>query len=113
MPGIEDGITRLYVLAAGVIEGVFAAGVFRVELVPDRVLLRERLDEDGDTGTLAEAIESTSVLMKPPLSFALSRRARNLCSLTKVVFLLVESAVARRRGAQVVAKTSCAVEGPL
>jgi hypothetical protein len=50
---IGEGISRLCVLAAGVMKGVFAAGVLSDELVADRVLslLRERLDEEGEMGT--------------------------------------------------------------
>lgn len=80
---------RLWVLTDGVTKGVFAAGVLRDELVPDRALslLRERLDDDGDSGTCAEAMVSGSVLMRPPLSFALRLRARSLCSLKKLRLL--------------------------
>jgi hypothetical protein len=86
--GVGEGITRLLVLTEGVMKGVFAAGVLREELVPDCVLslLRERLDDDGDGGTCAEAILSGSVLIRPPLIFALRLRARSLCSLKKLLF---------------------------
>jgi hypothetical protein len=51
--GIEEGMTRLFVLAAGVMKGVLAAGVLSDELVADRALslLRERLDDEGEMGT--------------------------------------------------------------
>ena len=77
-------MTRLLVLA----EGVLAAGVLRDEVVTDRVLslLRERLDDDeGEMGTPAVAMAG-SVLMRTPLSFALRRRARSLCSLKEVLW---------------------------
>lgn len=82
VPGIEDGIKRLFALAEGVIKGVFAAGVLREELVTDRVLslLRERLDDDGDIGTPA-GVMSGSVRIRTPLTFALRLKARSLCSL--------------------------------
>jgi hypothetical protein len=87
--GVDDGITRLLVLTDGVTKGVFAAGVFSDELVPDCALslLRERLDDAGDIGICAEAMVSGSVLMRPPLSFALRLRARSLCSLKKLEWL--------------------------
>lgn len=77
---------RLFVLTEGVIKGVFAAGVCKDELVADRVLslLRERLDDDGDSGIPAEAI-SGSFRVRTPGSFALRLRARSLCSLKKLL----------------------------
>jgi hypothetical protein len=53
VPGIEAGMTRLFVLTAGVMKDVFAAGVLSDELAADRVLslLRERFDEAGEMGT--------------------------------------------------------------
>jgi hypothetical protein len=76
----DELMTRLLVLA----EGVLAAGVLRDEVVTDRVLslLRERLDDEGEMGTPAVAMAG-SVLTRTPLSFALRRRARSLCSLKK------------------------------
>lgn len=90
MLGVDEGIMRLLVLTDGVIKGVFAAGVLSDEAVPDRVLslLRERLDEVGDSGACAEAMFSGSVLTRLPLSFALRLRARSLCSLKKSLFAL-------------------------
>ena len=51
--GVEEGMTRLFVLAAGVMKGVLAAGALSDELVADLVLslLRERLDDEGEMGT--------------------------------------------------------------
>ena len=74
-------------LAAGVMKGVFAAGVLSDELVADRVLslLRERLDDEGEMGTAGCAISAEFVLIRTPLSFALRRRARSLCSLKKLL----------------------------
>ena len=79
----DELMTRLLVLA----EGVLAAGVLRDEVVTDRVLslLRERLDDEGEMGTPAVAMAG-SVLMRTPLSFALRRRARSLCSLKEVLW---------------------------
>lgn len=99
VPGVDEGIMRLWVLTDGVMKGVFAAGVLSDELVPERVLslLRERLDDDGDSGSCAEAMVSGSVLMRPPLSFALRLRARSLCSL-KILLLLSRGASGGGRG---------------
>lgn len=85
---MEEGITRLFVLREGVATGVLAAGVLKEE-VPDRVLslLRERLDDVGDIESCAGAMVSGSVLMTP-LSFALRLRARSLCSLKKLSWLV-------------------------
>jgi hypothetical protein len=81
--GIEEGMMRLFELA----EGVLAAGVLRDEVVSDRVLslLRERLDDEGEMGRPGCAMAG-SVLMRTPLSFALRRRARSLCSLKELLF---------------------------
>ena len=89
VPGVEEGMMRLLVLTDGVTKGVLAAGVLKDEAVPDRVLslLRERLDDEGEGGTGAEAMVSGSVLMRLPLSFALRLRARSLCSLKKLLLL--------------------------
>jgi hypothetical protein len=77
-------MTRLFVLA----EGVLAAGVLRDEVAADRVLslLRERLEDEGEMGTPGWAMAG-SVLIRTPLSFALRRRARSLCSLKKLLLV--------------------------
>lgn len=65
--------------------GVLAAGVLSDEVVRERrlSLLRERLDEAvGEMGSSGLAMAG-SVLMRTPLSFALRRRARSLCSLKR------------------------------
>jgi hypothetical protein len=87
-------MTRLCVLMVGVPEGV-ATGVFFVGVLEDELgvdwllsLLRERLDELGEIGSLSSMFGSAR--MKTPLSFALRRRARSLCSLKK---LLLNSSV--------------------
>ncbi len=82
MLGVEEGITRLFVLTEGVKKGVLAAGVLREEFVVERVLslLRERFDDDGDAGSPADAM-STSVRRKTPGNLALRPKARSLCSL--------------------------------
>lgn len=81
-------MTRLWVLSAGVAAGVLAVGVLRNEAVAERVLslLRERLDDVGDSGACAEAmvLGSVLVLIRPPLSLALRRRARSFCSVKKL-----------------------------
>jgi hypothetical protein len=83
---VDDGIMRLLALTDGVKAGVLAAGVLSDDVVPDCALslLRERLDDVGDGGIPAEAILSGSVLIRPPLSFALRLKARSLCSLKKL-----------------------------
>jgi hypothetical protein len=83
VPGEEVGIMlRLFVLTAG-LEAEFGAGVWRDELATENALslLRERFDEDGETGTPADAM-SGSVRRWAPLIFALRLKARNLCNLT-------------------------------
>jgi hypothetical protein len=90
-PDDDEGITRLLVLTEGVIQGVlFAAGVLSDELVAERVLslLRERLDDVGDSGTCADAMGAASVLIRPPLTLTLRLRARSLCSLKKLLVLV-------------------------
>jgi hypothetical protein len=93
-PDDDEGMMRLFVLTEGVTQGVLSAD----ELVAERVLslLRERLEDVGDSGTCAEAIDAASSgLIKPPLTLTLRLRARSLCSLKK---LLVEVVVRAPRG---------------
>jgi hypothetical protein len=86
VPGVDDGIMRLLVLTDGVMAGVLAAGVLSDDVMLDCTLslLRERLDDVGEGGIPAEAILSGSVLIRPPLSFALRLKARSLCSLKEL-----------------------------
>lgn len=44
-------------------------------------LLRERFDEDGDGGTCSELVDMFASVLTPPISLALRRSARSLCSL--------------------------------
>lgn len=89
MPGVDEGIMRLFALTEGVAMGVCAAGVLRDELVTDRALslLRERLDDDGDIGIPAGAMSGGSVRIWTPLTFALRLKARSLCSLKALLSL--------------------------
>jgi hypothetical protein len=87
---VDEGMTRLLELTEGVMKGVWAAGVCSDEGAPDGVLslLRERLDDVGEGGICTAAMVSGSVLVRPPLSFALRLRARSLCSVKKRLVLL-------------------------
>lgn len=75
------GMTRLGALAEGVKQGVWS----REEVAVERALslLRERLDEEGDGGTCNEfcGCDMLASVLTPPMSLALRRRARSLCSL--------------------------------
>jgi hypothetical protein len=83
----DEGMTRLGALAEGVRAGVLADGVFVKRVAADRVLslLRERFDDEGDAGTTSGAAMPPAAVSRPPLSLALRRSARSLCSLN--VFL--------------------------
>jgi hypothetical protein len=93
-PDDDEGMMRLLTLTEGVIPGVLSDD----ELVAERALslLRERLEDVGEMGTCADAIDAVSSgLIKPPLTLTLRLRARSLCSLKK---LLVDEEVRAPRG---------------
>ena len=79
---------RLLVLTDGVM-WVLWAGVFSAEAAAERLLslLRERLDDVGDSGTCPDAMVSGSrVFTTPSLVLALRLRARNLlCNLERLL----------------------------
>lgn len=87
---------RLGALWEGVRKGVLAAGVLMEDVAADRVLslLRERFEDEGEAGTASGAEDMFSVsVLRPPLTLALRRSARSLCSL-KVFLLFVSLEVA-------------------
>ena len=95
---LEDGMTRLGALAEDVRPGVLAFGVGVKEVAAERVLslLRDRFDDEGDAGMASPSAMAPVAMSRPPLSLALRRSARSLCSLN--VFLpqsVAESASGR------------------
>jgi hypothetical protein len=82
---VLDGIMRLGALADGVGIGVFAPGVLCDDDARELSLLRERLDDEGDSGTPrgdAPDILSDGVWRRRlSRAFALFFRARRFCSL--------------------------------
>lgn len=79
------GMTRLGALPAGVKKGVLAAGVLMDEAAAEEEralsLLRERFEDEGEAGTASGADDMVVSALGPPLTLALRRKARSLCSL--------------------------------
>lgn len=87
--GVDEGMMRLLVLTEGVAKGVLWAGVLSDEAAADRLLslLRERLDDVGESGTCPDAMVSGSaVCATPSLVLGLRLRARSLlCNLERLL----------------------------
>lgn len=90
------GIIRLGALAEGV-----KYGVSREDVAADRALslLRERLDDEGESGTCNEwELDIFASVLTPPTSLALRRRARSLCSLKSLRSAPREATASGNRG---------------
>ena len=60
-------------------------------------LLRERFDDEGEGGTCSELVDMLASVLTPPMSLALRRRARSLCSLKSGRWAAGEAAAAGKR----------------